>query len=107
MKSLGLTGEIIHEICTTFHRYHTLNQEINAIKIHLLKFLSLENLESLSNQQINSFLHIHLTLPRTSFSNQQINAKKNSPIEIFGLGKFRKSGQSTDQQLFAHTLNFI
>ena len=71
-----------------------------------MKFLALENLESLANQHINSFLHIQLTLARTSFSNQQINAKKNSPIEIFGFGKFRKSGKSTDQQLFAHTPNF-
>merc|ERR1712236_54273 len=45
-------------------------------KTHLLKFLALENLGSLANQQINSFFHIHLTLARTSFSNQQINAKK-------------------------------
>ena len=75
-------------------------------KIHLLKFLALESLESLADQQINSFLHIHLNLSRTSFSNQQINTKKNSPFEIFGFRKFSKSGKSTNQQLFAHTPNF-
>ena len=45
-------------------------------KIHLLKFLALENLESLANQQINSILHKPLTLARANFSNQQINTKK-------------------------------
>ena len=52
------------------------NQQINAKKIHLLKFLALENLESLANQQINSILHKPLTLARANFSNQQINTKK-------------------------------
>ena len=45
----------------------------------------MENLESLANQQINSFVHIHLTLARTSFSNQQINTKKTHLLKFLAL----------------------
>ena len=61
------------------------NQQINIKEFHLLKFLALESLESLANQQINSFLHILLTLARTSFSNQQINAKKIHLLKFLAL----------------------
>ena len=50
VKSLGLTGEIIHEICTTFHRYHTL-------KIHNPKFVDYND-QQFGHKEIKDRRHL-------------------------------------------------